>query len=218
MNFKQAIEEMKKGKKVRRKGWGDTWFVINNYGTLLRCIPSFYNKNQADTNIDPLSLANVENIFAEDWEVVGEKKKLGEKKKWYKPEMCNDYYYIDWDGDIDSITYDNAPSDRMAINIGNCFKELEQARFIVEKLKVIHELEKFAFENNEEEIDWSDVNQDKLYLVMNFKNKSIDIFHTYGWIYIPFNVFFTSEEIARRAIETIGEDRIKKYYFGVEDE
>ncbi len=35
---------------------------------------------------------------------------------------------------------------------------------------------------------------------------------------VPFNVYFTSSEVANKAIETIGEDRIKKYYFDVEDE
>ena len=38
---------------------------------------------------------------------------------------------------------------------------------------------------------------------------------------IPFkecgNVYFPSKEIAQKAIDTVGEERIKKYYFGVED-
>ena len=212
MNFKQAIEEMKKGKKVRRKGWGDTWFIINNYGTLLRCIPSFYNKNQADTNIDPLSLANVENIFAEDWEVVEE------KKNWWKPELDEKYYIICGDGSIDYNNYDNDVADEMLMAIGNCFQTEEQAEFMIEKLKVIHELEKFSYENNEEEIDWNDTNQEKLYLTMNYMDKCIDVFYTYVWIYSPSNIYFTSRKIAKEAIKTIGEDRIKKYYFGVKDE
>lgn len=32
-----------------------------------------------------------------------------------------------------------------------------------------------------------------------------------------FNIYFTSLEIAQEAIKTIGEDRIKKYYFDIED-
>lgn len=210
MNFKQAIEEMKKGKKVRRKGWGDTWFVINNYGTLLRCIPSFYNKNQADTNIDPLSLENVENIFAEDWEVV-EEKKWGSKKGAV-------YWFITPDGCIDYYSYEDDETDKNFIAIGNCFQTEKQAEFMVEKLKVIHELEKFAYENNEKEIDWNDVNQTKYYLGMFQSDKIIAVFSTYKWCYTPFNIYFTSEEIAKKAIETIGEECLKKYYFGVEDE
>lgn len=211
MNFKQAIEEMKKGKKVRRKGWGDTWFIINNYGTLLRCIPSFYNKNQADTNIDPLSLANVENIFAEDWEVIED------KKQWWEPKNKDLYWYISNEGEIHSWNF-NKKFNTSSLNFGNCFQTKKQAKFMVEKLRVIHELEKFAFENNEKEIDWNDVNQTKYYLGMFQSDKIIAVFSTYKWCYTPFNIYFTSEEIAEKAIETIGEDRIKKYYFGVEDE
>lgn len=211
MNFKQAIEEMKKGKKVRRKGWGDTWFIINNYGTLLRCIPSFYNKNQADTNIDPLSLANVENIFAEDWEVIED------KKQWWEPKNKDLYWYISNDGEIHSWNF-NKKFNTSSLNFGNCFQTKKQAKFMVEKLKVIHELEKFAYENNEKEIDWNDVNQTKYYLGMFQSDKIIAVFSTYKWCYTPFNIYFTSEEIAEKAIETIGEDRIKKYYFGVKDE
>lgn len=211
MNFKQAIEEMKKGKKVRRKGWGDTWFIINNYGTLLRCIPSFYNKNQADTNIDPLSLANVENIFAEDWEVIED------KKQWWEPKNKDLYWYISNEGEIHSWNF-NKKFNTSSLNFGNCFQTKKQAKFMVEKLKVIHELEKFAFENNEKEIDWNDVNQTKYYLGMFQSDKIIAVFSTYKWCYTPFNIYFTSEEIAEKAIETIGEERIKKYYFGVKDE
>lgn len=212
MNFKQAIEEMKKGKKVRRKGWKDVWFTLDYGGALLRNVPGSYNKKATITGLELLTLESVENVYANDWEVVEE------KKNWWKPELDEKYYIICSDGSIDYNNYDFDAADRRIMNIGNCFQTEKQAEFMVEKLKVIHELEKFAFENNDEEIDWSDVNQEKLYLGMNFKNKSIDIFHTCSWIYIPFNVFFTSEEIAEKAIETIGEDRIKKYYFGVEDE
>lgn len=92
---------------------------------------------------------------------------------------------------------------------------------MVEKLKVIHELEKFAFENNEKEIDWNNEEQRKYYLVAKHSIDGtiyVDSFYTISIKVIPFNIYFTSEEIAEKAIETIGEDRIKKYYFGVEDE
>ena len=213
MNFEQAIEEMTKGKKVRRKGWKDVWLIIDNNGNLLCCSPNFYNKEQIDTKIDDLSLTNVENILADDWEIIQEE----EEKKWWKPEKRTQYYVIHGDGDVERICYTNNPSDNRAIFMGNCFKTKEEAKFMVEKLKVIHELEKFAYENNEEEIDWNDTNKAKLYLTMNYTDNCIDIFYTYGWIYSPSNIYFTSKKIAKEAIETIGEDRIKKYYFGLEN-
>ena len=210
MNFEQAIEEMTKGKKVRRKGWKDVWLIIDNNGNLLCGSPNFYNKEQIDTKIDDLSLTNVENIFAEDWEVIED------KKQWWEPKNKDLYWYISNEGEIHSWNF-NKKFNTSSLNFGNCFQTEEQAKFMVEKLKVIHELEKFAFENNEKEIDWNDVNQTKYYLGMFQSDKIIAVFSTYKWCYTPFNIYFTSEEIAEKAIETIGEERIKKYYFGVSE-
>ena len=212
MNFKQGVEEMKKGKKVRRKGWKDVWLTLDNGGALLRNVPGSYNKKATITGLEPLTLESVENVYANDWEVVEE------KKKWWEPELDEKYYMICGDGSIDYNNYDFDGADRRIMGIGNCFQTEEQAEFMAKKLKVIHELEKFAFENNEKEIDWNDVNQTKYYLGMFQSDKIIAVFSTYKWCYTPFNIYFTSEEIAKNAIETIGENRIKKYYFGVKDE
>lgn len=140
-----------------------------------------------------------------------------EEKKW-GPKKGAVYWFITPDGCIDYYSYEDDETDKNFIAIGNCFQTEKQAEFMVEKLKVIHELEKFAYENNEKEIDWNDINQTKYYLGMFQSDKIIAVFSTYKWCYTPFNIYFTSEEIAEKAIETIGEDRIKKYYFGVEDE
>ena len=212
MNFKQAVEEMKKGKKVRRKGWKDVWFTLDNGGALLRNVSGSYNKKATITGLEPLTLESVENVYANDWEVVAE------KKKWWEPKLDEKYFYIMGSGCIDYNNYDNDDADEQYQSIGNCFQTEQQAEFMAEKLRVIHELEKFACENNEEEIDWNDTNQEKLYLTMNYMDKCIDVFYTYVWIYSPSNIYFTSKKIAKEAIETIGEERIKKYYFGVEED
>ena len=100
MNFKQAIEEMKKGKKVRRKGWKDVWFTLDNGGALLRSVPGHYNKKATITGLEPLTLESVENVYANDWEVVEE------KKDWWEPELDEEYYIICVDGSIDCNNYD----------------------------------------------------------------------------------------------------------------
>lgn len=210
MNFKQAIEEMKKGKKVRRKDWKDVWYAISSSGHfILRCTPNFYDKNQTDTKIVDLSVTDIEDILTNDWEIIQEE----EEKKWWKPEKRTQYYVIHGDGNVERICYTNNPSDNRAILMGNCFRTEEEAKFMAEKLKVIHELKKFAYEKNEKEIDWNNSKQEKYYLYFNYTDMSIVIDSYYMCQDIPFAVYFTSEEIARKAIETIGEDRIKKYYF-----
>lgn len=207
MDFKTAIEFMKKGKKVRRKDWKDIWYAISSSGYfILRCTPNFYNKNQTDTKIVDLSVTDIEDILADDWEIIQEE----EEKKWWKPEKRTQYYVIHGDGNVERICYTNNPSDNRAILMGNCFRTEEEAKFMAEKLKVIHELEKFAYENNEE-IDCDNSNKVKYFIIHDHVRRTINIGK--GWECIPFNIYFTSEEVAKKAIETIGEERIKKYYF-----
>lgn len=212
MNFKQAIEEMKKGKKVRRKGWKDVWFTLDNGGALLRNVPGSYNKKATITGLEPLTLESVENVYANDWEVVEE------KKKWWEPEIRENYYLISSTGRIDCYSYENDDTDKRFQSIGNCFQTEEQAKFMAEKLKVIRELEKFAFENNEKEIDWNNEDQEKYIITFNHITQDCGISLWRVSRSNPFNVYFTSEELAKKAIETSGEGRIKKYYFGVKDE
>lgn len=205
MDFKEAYQKMLEGKKARRKGW-EGWQYYKLIGDNM-----YYADKLIASNI------TVENALADDWEIVGEREVV-EEPKW-KPREGELYFYVNSNGEIEYRYYKNRNINdkRRICNIGNYFKTDEEADHMVEKLKVIRELQDFALEHNDEEIDWNDVNQEKLYLGMNPKIKSIDIFHTCSWIYLPFNIYFTSEEIAEKAIETIGEDRIKKYYFDIED-
>lgn len=214
MNFKEAYKAMLNGKKVKRKDWKDVWYAISSSGHfILRCTPNFYNKNQTDTKIVDLSVTDIEDILADDWEII----QVEEEKKWWKPEKRTQYYVIHGDGDVERICYTNNPSDNRAIFMGNCFKTEEEAKFMVEKLKVIHELEVYAYENNTEKIDWNNEKQSKFFLYFDYYLKRVRITSCLNWLYLPFNIYFNSEKIAKRAIEAVGEDRIKKYYFNVEE-
>ena len=204
MNFKEAYQEMLNGEKIKRPDWGGFWFIEDGKVKIqLKTGEIIENDFNQET---------ITNTLADDWVVVKE------SKKYWKPEMCNDYYYIDWDGDVDSMTYDNAPSDRRAINIGNCFEELEQAEFMAEKLRVIYELEKFAYENNEEEIDWNNDGQKKFFVYYDYFNNTVFVDYVTYMKDTPFNIYFTREFIAEKSIEAIGKERLIKYYFGVKDE
>lgn len=189
MYIDEILDHFKCGKKIRRASWPIGVTISRNFDNI-----------------------NIKDLLANDWEVVGD------KKQWWEPKKDEEYYIIIGDGSIDYNNYDGDYDDKLFMAIGNCFQTEEQAEFMAEKLRVIHELEKFAYENNEEEIDWNDTNQEKLYLVMNYMDKCIDVFYTYAWIYSPSNIYFTSKKIAKEAIETIGEERIKKYYFGVNED
>lgn len=90
------------------------------------------------------------------------------------------------------------------------FPELveEEAEFAVEKLKVLHELSELARPFSYESNSWC--------FYLNSEGV-IDYYTGLENQYLYGDYYFDSMEEAIRAVEQIGEDRIKKYLFGVED-
>ena len=199
MNLKEAYQKMLEGKKVKRKGRS------------MCCV--YDSKAGRICTGDGLAVTGIafEAALADDWEIVEE------KKKYWTPKEKEKYFYIEDCMGVSDDRNVQAPIDYCRFNIGNFFKTKIEAEHMLEKLKVIHELQKFAYENNEGEIDWKNFNQCKYYLVYDTKDEELYVDYAVYCKREPFNIYFTSSEIAKRAIEEIGEDRIKKYYFNVED-
>lgn len=138
------------------------------------------------------------------------------RSKVWKPECDESYWYIndydmvfdkDW---IDSIT------DNKRYSVGNCYRTYAEAKFEVERRKVTTELKRFALEHNDSEIDYHDRNQVKYYICYNHDNCELYV----DWVsYIQdISIYFTRRELCKQAIQQVGEDRIKKYLFGVVDD
>ena len=199
MNLKEAYEKMREGKKVRRKGRS-------------MCCVYDSKENKIYTG-DGLAVTGIafEAALADDWEIVEE------KKKYWTPKEKEKYFYIEDCMGVSDDRNVQAPIDYCRFNIGNFFKTKIEAEHMLEKLKVIHELQKFAYENNEGEIDWKNFNQCKYYLVYDTKDEDLYVDYSIQCESEPFNIYFTSFDIAKKAIEAVGEDRIKKYYFNVEE-
>lgn len=143
------------------------------------------------------------------------------KNKVWKPEENEKYYYSYSYGSIEFDIFHNSNASGTYLHeeryaIGNCFKTKEEAEFALEKQKVIMELKRFLLEHNEEEIDWSNINQYKYYLYFNHYENRICISACTYYTYTQC-IYFTSSEIAQAAIKEIGEERIKKYYFEVKE-
>lgn len=143
-------------------------------------------------------------------------KSTKKKSKVWKPELEETYYRIEGTKVISNIWH-NIPYDNYSYSIGNCSPTKEKAKFAVERLKVITELKRFAQEHNEKEIDWRDFGQCKYFIYCEFHDNAEYIDIGCAKECKSNDIYFTSEEIAQQAIEAIGEDRIKKYYFEVED-
>ena len=87
---------------------------------------------------------------------------------------------------------------------------------MLDELKVIAELKRFAEEHNVTGFKRENRDKAKFYIVYNCITKHIVT--NLCLSVIAGDIYFSTQEIAEEAIKTIGEDRVKKYYLGVTDE
>lgn len=163
-----------------------------------------------------MALSSIDDILADMQCKIKDSEKQEEKKSSRKCSLKRgeQYYYMDSRG---VILYDNfIPSNEVDCGrylIGNCFKTEEEAKFTVEQLKVLAELREYADNapiwdcKSYHWIIWYDYKADKLCTDEWWRQSKL----------VSFNLYFSSEEQAQKAIDAIGEDRLKKYYFCVED-
>ena len=161
---------------------------------------------------------NLENLTTEEREQLMKLVEKGnikpvDKQKVWKPEL-GDVYYFTWsNGEIDNSEWDNDDADNFKWMVGNVYRTEEECQFVIEKQKVEFELKRFAKEHNEDVFNVFDLDTEKWYLNYNIDEDLVEILSMYG--YISSMTIFSSETIAKQAIETVGSDRIKKYIFGV---
>ena len=123
------------------------------------------------------------------------------------PQSGERYWYNNGGGMVNSCFWKSEQLDLNRYRIGNMFKTEKEAEFAVEKLKVEAELRKFGRMFILGEENW--------YLNM-IRSKDITIAYDHYNIHQG-TVYFKSKDKVKEVIETIGEERIKKYIFGVED-
>ena len=124
------------------------------------------------------------------------------------PQKDDEYWYIDDEGDVFGTFYDNHYIDRYHQEIGNVFKTKEQADFAVEKLKVESELRKFSRPFDEDDNNY--------FIELSMFDKTLTVDDDECW-QIQGVIYFESTEKALQAIDTVGQERIKKYIFGLEE-
>lgn len=202
MKFTEILEELKKGERVTREEWGKPSCTIDfivydqNKGKFMLC----YNDNyHSFVFLD-------EDIIAEDWKIYEEK-----PTQTWNPEFGEKYYYMTTSGNVAQDTF-NTSFDKYRLSFRNVFKTTEDARKMVEKIKIINklrELSNVSFYHNCE---------GKKYLIIyNSKLKEID-YTTHTCIKeLPFSVYFATQKDCENAVKEIGEDNLKKYYFDVEE-
>lgn len=206
MKFTEILEELKKGEKVTREEWetlGDScgidFIVYDKYKG--KCV--FYRDGKYYDEF----VWVYEDIIAEDWKIYKEP-----TKNW-KPKEGDTIFYINETGRVISGTFLSLlPSDNDKVLFNNAFQTKEEAEHMLEKIKIINklrELSNISFNDN--------CKQEKFVIFYNTENQQIRITQHTFIREIPFNIYFKNKEDCQKAIETIGEDNLKKYYFDVED-
>lgn len=164
-----------------------------------------------------VNLNNLTKEEQEQFNALVEKANKPKSEVW-KPEIGDLYYYIDAVDDTTQITktlYDSAYG-LLNYSIGNCFRTKEEAEFALERLKVIAAMKRYIAEHDDVEFDWNDCEQPKYYLIYNHYTASIDYLSSSTIQSVKEDLCASKGFILLDMLEKIGEDRIKKYYFGVE--
>lgn len=139
-------------------------------------------------------------------EIAELKSKVKEGPKF--PEYGDIYWCIDEEGIIYTNTFEGIQADRNILEIGNVFRTKEQAEFAVEKLKVEAELRNLS--------DSWDLEKTQYTFSFNWEVEEFEIEYP-DYNQYPDSYYFDSVDSLEQALETVGEGRIKKYIFGVED-
>ena len=127
----------------------------------------------------------------------------------------DEYYCINMYGSVSETTFSNDTrnEDEKIIKAGNAFLTKEEAEFEAERRKCEAILLKYG---TRDMMSFGDGNKSKYCLYLNnFLNKII-VSDSYC-VQSQGAIYFESKEMAQKAIEEVGEDRLKKYVFNVQE-
>lgn len=131
---------------------------------------------------------------------------------YYRPTKGEKYFVICDTGIVDDYIWMDDPTDNDYSNMGNVFRTREDAERELERIKVIAEMRKFAappyYLRDKKYGD-----QTVWYMACHCENVIIPINVKLNHFLATDMVFLTRDDI-EKCIETVGEERIVKYWFG----
>lgn len=199
MKFFEIVEEyLKKGGLITREAYksGLSFGLYNN------CLVA-YHYGEIILPLVKL-VGNINDLLANDWKYV-------EYNKTWKPKSGDTIYYVSSTGHVYEDTFcvcSNCDNDKVSFN--NVFKTKEDAKKMLEKLKIINrlrELSNINFGHDSSQLKYSigyEIDTKKVYPTINIYTRII-----------PFEVYFKTAKDCQKAIDIIGEENLKKYYFDV---
>lgn len=120
-------------------------------------------------------------------------------------------FFINSMGSMIPVKWDGTYCAIRNLEIGNVFLTKEEAQDEIERRKVETELLRLGGRRNIK----LDICDDNYYIMYDHKTRNLAYFNR-NWMHSQGSIFFDTYVDADKAVKTIGEDRIKKYIFGVE--
>lgn len=119
------------------------------------------------------------------------------------------YYVVNVHGVIGSFKDVNDLTDKGHFNNLNYFNNKNYAEYIAFRETLMRKIDRFAWEHNAKVIDWNDCFT-KYYIVFDHEDNElrIDVYYT---VQSSNDIYFSSREIAEKAIEELKDDLIKLY-------
>lgn len=192
-------EDLEKGIMIRRKEWS-------------KDISISFNKNASifDAYINGIITGDktdltLEDITSDDWELIEKSTPV------WQPQYDEKYYYITTNGNVAQDTF-NPSFDKYKLSFKNCFKTRKEAQHMVEKIKIINKLRELS------NVDFNSTDDNAYVIGYDRELKKIQINFHDAYNELPFNIHFETAKDCQAAIDTIGVENLKKYYFDVEEE
>lgn len=127
----------------------------------------------------------------------------------YERVNINDrYYFVNDQGGVDFVQNLDDYFDNIKFNSLNYFNNKDYAEYIAFKENLMRKLDKFAWEHNARVINW-ERNSKKYYITFDIDIKNLVV--CWRVSYKSNDVFFTSKEIAKKALKAFKDDLIKLY-------
>lgn len=194
-------EYLEKGGLIRRKVWDSNISI----GLSTSKNDFIYYENSKPKKPTTFLRGLVQDIMADDWE-------LNEKPtQTWKPEFGEKYYYMTTSGNVAQDTF-NTSFDKYRLSFRNVFKTAEEARKMVEKIKIINKLRELS------NVDFNSTDDNAYVIGYDRELKKIQINFHDAYNELPFNIHFETAKDCQAAIDTIGVENLKKYYFDVKEE
>lgn len=143
-----------------------------------------------------------------------EQEKEEELSTVWVPKNAEKYFSICENGIALCNQWDGVGYDKNSLKINNVFKTEEEAENHIEWLKILYELRTLGGDY------WNNIKEktsDCYVFGYQTTSREITTYKTYGHQEHSLPIYFDTKEKVKNAIETIGEDRLKKYWFRVEE-